>query len=41
MDLENNEFVQFTKLLARRPQDLRDVIMIDDFLKLQNDAGGK
>ena len=26
------------KVLARRPQDLRDVIMIDDFLKLKGDA---
>ncbi|MCF0042921.1 DUF6036 family nucleotidyltransferase [Dyadobacter fanqingshengii] len=29
------------KILARRPQDIRDVIMIDDFLKLQNDADSK
>jgi hypothetical protein len=26
------------KILARRPQDIRDVIMIDDFLKLQEDS---
>lgn len=29
------------KILARRPQDIRDVIMIDDFLSLNNDSGQK
>lgn len=28
------------KVLARRPQDLRDVIMIDDFLKLEEEGEG-
>ena len=28
------------KVLARRPQDLRDVIMIDDFLKLRDEQSG-
>jgi ribosomal 30S subunit maturation factor RimM len=40
MDLENNEFLLFNdlrdlKVITQRPQDLGDVIMIDDFLKFQ------
>lgn len=41
MDLENSEFLEVfeLKILARRPQDLRDVVMIDDFIRFGGGEG--